>query len=108
MAGTVMLDIGTPPNQRHRAEVQTLLVHPDARRRGLGRALMVRAEQEAARAGRSLLTLHARAGDAAEMLCRSMGWHEAGRIPGYALTAAGTPYETVMFWKTPPLAGGTG
>ena len=73
------------------AEVQKLLVHPAARRRGLARALMLRAQQEAARAGRNLLTLDTRAGDAAENLYRAMGWQEAGRIPGYALNADLTP-----------------
>jgi GNAT superfamily N-acetyltransferase len=99
LAGTVTLLVGTPPNQPHRAQVQKLLVHPDARRHGLARALMQRAEAEAARAGRSLLTLDTRAGDAAERLYRATGWHEAGRIPGYALKADGTPSDTVFFWK---------
>jgi len=104
LAGTVTLHIGTPPNQPHRAEVQKLLVHPDARRHGLARALMQRAELEAARAGRSLLTLDTRAGHAAEHLYRAMGWQEAGRIPGYALNADGTPGDTVFFWKTMQIA----
>jgi len=99
LAGTVTLHIGTPPNQPHRAEVQKLLVHPDARRHGLARALMQRAELEAASAGRSLLTLDTRAGHAAERMYREMGWQEAGRIPGYALSADGTPGDTVFFWK---------
>lgn len=99
LAGTVTLDVGTPPNQPHRAEVQKLLVHPDARRRGLARALMQRAESAAVRAGRSLLTLDTRAGDAAERLFRATGWRQAGRIPGYALNADGTRGDTVFFWK---------
>ena len=99
LAGAVMLDIGTPPNQPHRAEVQKLLVLPDARRHGLGRALMQRVEQEAARAGRSLLTLEARAGHAAESLYRGTGWHEAGRIPDDAMNADGTFGDTVILWK---------
>jgi GNAT superfamily N-acetyltransferase len=99
LAGTVMLEFATAPNQPHRAEVQKLLVHPSARRRGLARALMLRAEQEALRAGRSLLTLDTRAGDAAENLYRAMGWQEAGRIPGYALNADRTPCDTVYFWR---------
>ena len=99
LAGTVTLHIGTPPNAPHRAEVQKLLVHPDARRHGLARALMQRAEHEAARAGRSLLTLDTRAGHAAERLYRAMGWQEGGRIPGYAMNADGTPGDTVFFWK---------
>jgi GNAT superfamily N-acetyltransferase len=100
LAGTVMLEFASSPNQPHRAEVQKLLVHPDARRSGVARALMTRLEIEAARVGRTLLTLDTRAGDAAENLYRSMGWHEAGRIPGYALNADRTPCDTIFFWKT--------
>jgi GNAT superfamily N-acetyltransferase len=99
LVGTVMLEFASSPNQPHRAEVQKLLVHPDARRRGLARALMARAEAEARRAGKTLLTLDTRAGDAAENLYRAMGWHEAGRIPGYALNADRTPCDTIFFWK---------
>ncbi len=74
--------------------MQKLLVHPDARRHGLARALMQRVELEAVQAGRSLLTLDTRAGHAAEHLYRDMGWQEAGRIPGYAVANAdGTPWR---------------
>jgi GNAT superfamily N-acetyltransferase len=40
IVGTVQLDLAVPPNQRHRAEVAKLLVHPEVRRRGVARALM--------------------------------------------------------------------
>ncbi len=100
LVGTVMLEFAASPNQPHRAEVQKLLVHPDVRRRGVARTLMARAEIEAARVGRTLLTLDTRAGDAAERLYRGMGWNEAGRIPGYALNADRTPCDTIFFWKT--------
>jgi GNAT superfamily N-acetyltransferase len=99
LVGTVMLEFASSPNQPHRAEVQKLLVHTTARRRGLARALVLRAEQEARQAGRTLLTLDTRAGDAAENLYRAMGWHEAGRIPGYALNADLVPCDTIFFWK---------
>ncbi len=99
LVGTVTLDLATPPNQPHRAEIAKLLVHPARRRQGLARALMGCAEAEAARRGRRLLTLDTRAGDLAEGLYRAMGWREAGRIPGYALDADGTEYDTVLFYK---------
>lgn len=102
LVGTVQLQLDTPPNQPHRAEVQKLLVAPSARRRGIGHALMIHVEAEAARAGRHLLTLDTRAGDAAEPLYRALGWHETGRIPGYALNADGTAHDTVIFWKQTP------
>ena len=60
---------------------------------------MERLEPEAARVGRSLLTLDTRSGDRAEGLYRSMGWVELGRIPGYALTKDGTYDETLFMWK---------
>jgi GNAT superfamily N-acetyltransferase len=102
LVGTVMLEFASAPNQPHRAEVQKLLVDPAARRRGVARALMTRLEQEAQRAGKTLLTLDTRAGDTAERLYRDMGWHEAGRIPGFALNADRTPCATVFFWKQAP------
>ena len=101
LVGTVMLEFASSPNQPHRAEVQKLLVHPTARRRGVARALMARLETEALRVGKTLLTLDTRADDAAERLYRGLGWHEAGRIPGYALNADRTPSDTVLFWKHP-------
>lgn len=83
IVGTVQLDHDTMPNQRHRAEVRKLLVHPDCRRRGIARALMAEAERHAAALGRSLLTLDTRTGDMAEPLYVSLGYRTAGIIPGY-------------------------
>ena len=99
LAGTVSVDLDMPANQTHRAELRTLLVDPAFRRRGLGRALLARAEREAAAAGRTLLTVEAGAGDPAEALCRAAGFTEAGRIPGYASDADGAPVEMVFFYK---------
>jgi GNAT superfamily N-acetyltransferase len=99
LVGTVTLRFASSPNQPHRAEVEKLLVHPAARRRGVARALMARAEVEARNADRTLLTLDTRAGDAAERLYRSTGWREAGRVPGYALNAERVPCDTIFFWK---------
>ncbi|HLI13361.1 MAG TPA: GNAT family N-acetyltransferase [Alphaproteobacteria bacterium] len=84
VAGTVQLGLGTMPNQRHRAEIAKLLVHPRHRRRGIGRALMLEAEQAARCHGRALITLDTKTGDAAEPLYLALGYELAGRIPGYA------------------------
>lgn len=83
IVGSVQLSTDTPPNQFHRAEVTKLLVHPDFRRRGIGRALMEELERLAERLGRSLITLDTRTGDLAEPLYASMGYITAGTIPGY-------------------------
>ena len=101
LVGTVQLDLGTPPNQPHRADLAKLLVMGRARRRGIARRLMTEAEAAARESGRSLLVLDTRAGDPAETLYRALGWTEAGRIPGYALDPDGTPRETVFFYQRP-------
>jgi GNAT superfamily N-acetyltransferase len=99
LVGTVTLALASPQNQQHRADVAKLLVHPSGRRHGLARRLMERLELEAARAGRTLLTLDTRAGDRAEGLYRSMSWVELGKIPGYSRKQDGTYDETLFMWK---------
>jgi GNAT superfamily N-acetyltransferase len=84
IAGTVQIDLATPPNQQHRAEVMKLLVHPSARRRGIARALMIAVEPIALAEGRTLLTLDTWTGRPAEALYASLGYVVAGVIPGYA------------------------
>ena len=84
LCGTVQLDLALPPNQQHRAEIAKLLVHPNARRRGIGRALMEAVEDIARTEGRTLLTLDTRTGDSAEPLYQSLGYLTAGVIPNYA------------------------
>jgi ribosomal protein S18 acetylase RimI-like enzyme len=85
LVGSVLLDHDTPPNQPHRAEVRKLLVDPDARRRGIARALMMEIERKATQLRRNLLTLDTRTGDTAEPLYTSLGYRTVGIIPGYCL-----------------------
>ncbi len=99
LAGAVRLQLDTPPNQRHRAEVAELLVHPDFRRRGLASGLMHDLETEAARAGRTLLTLNAEADGAVVRLCARLGWTVAGEIPGYTVGTAGLPVTAAILFK---------
>lgn len=99
IVGTVQLAIATPPNQPHRADVRKLLVHREARRLGVGAALMAALEHAARRHGRTLLVLDtAREGDAERLYMRG-GWERTGVIPGYALMPDGGPCDTVIFWK---------
>lgn len=99
LAGTVTLDLATAENQPHVAALQKMMVDPTARRRGIGRALLRRAEQAARAHGRRLVSLDTRAGSAAEALYRAEGWRELGRIPGFELDGARAPADTVFFWK---------
>lgn len=97
--GTVRVQLDTPLNQPHRAEICKMLVHPEARRHGLGQALMLAAETAAIGAGRTLLTLDTLTGDAGERLYRRLGWTEVGAIPGYSVDAAGRPESATIFYK---------
>lgn len=84
VAGSVQLDCDTPPNQKHRAEVAKLLVHPDYRRQGLAKKLMRSLEDLAQRRKRCLITLDTRTGDKAEPLYGALGYVTVGSIPGFA------------------------
>ncbi|MEV0848513.1 GNAT family N-acetyltransferase [Streptomyces sp. NPDC049954] len=97
--GTVGLVPGDRPNGRHRAEITKLMVHPEARGRGLARRLLAGAETEAAAAGLRLLVLDTETGSPAERLYRSTGWTEAGSIPDYAADPAGNLRPTTLFHK---------
>ncbi len=100
IVGAVQLILDTPANQRHRAEVAKLLVHPKARRRGVARALMQAVETVARKEGRTLITLDTRTGDMAETLYLSMGYIKAGIIPGYAVDPEGKKLEaTSILYK---------
>ena len=65
LVGSVQLDLAIKANARHRAEVQKLLVHRQARRRGIARALMMRIEDLALSLGRTLLVIDVRVDDPA-------------------------------------------
>lgn len=104
LVGCVYLDLIPTPNQNHRAEIAMLIVALEVRRHGVGKRLMVVAEAEAAKLGRTLLTLDTRAGDKSEKLYRAMGWTEVGRVPRYARASTGRLEDTVFFYKELPRA----
>ena len=99
IVGTVQLDLEKRPNGNHRAEVMKLMVHTTARRRGIGRALMLAAEEEARRRGRTTLVLDTRRGDPSEPLYLSLGWTLAGVIPRYARSADGRLGATAFYYR---------
>src|SRR6266498_1515739 len=104
IVGTVQLDLEMPPNQQHRAAVAKLLVHPAARRRGIGRALMFALEEIARSERRTLLTLDTVSGSNAELLYRSLDFIAAGVIPRYARGALTPELEgtTIMYKELTP------
>ena len=99
LVGTVQVILALPPNQPHRGEIAKLLVRRSARRRGIARLLMERAEAEAHAEGKTLLVLDTVTGDPAEALYEGMGWTRVGVIPNFALYPDGRPCATTFFWK---------
>ena len=94
IVGTVQLGLDTPPNQPHRADIKKMLVHRSARGRGIGAALMARAEEEARRNGRWLLVLDTVPGENGHRVYQRAGWTETGIIPDYALFPDGRLCDT--------------
>ena len=99
IVGTVHLMLALPENQPHRADVTKMLVHPRARRLGLGAALMQTAEEMARDCGRTLLVLDTVTGSDAERLYARLGWIRVGEIPEFALLSRGGLWGTVVFYK---------
>ena len=99
IVGTVQLELDMPPNQQHRASVAKLLVHPDARRQGVARKLMMALEELARAEGRTLLTLDTVTDSNAEHLYRSLSYVKSGVIPRFARKALSPELEstTIMY-----------
>ena len=99
LVGSAQLDLAMRGNARHRAEVSKIMVHRRARRRGIGRVLMLALEDHARRLGRTTLVLDTRQGDPSEALYRALGWTFAGAIPRYARSASGALDGTAIYYK---------
>ena len=98
IVGTVQLVLDQPENQPHRADLSKMLVHRRARRRGVGDALMIAAEQFGRDCGKSLLVLDTASADAERLYARH-GWQRCGTIPDFALLPHGGLCATTLFYK---------
>ena len=82
------------------AELLTLAVHPDARRRGLARALVGRIEAMAAAAGAEEIFLEVAATNAAaRALYAGLGYAQTGRRPRYYARPAAPPVDALVLRK---------
>lgn len=99
LVGTAQLVPSPMPNQPHRGDVAKVLVHRDARGRGIAAKLMERIEVEARSRGITVLVLDTVTGSAADRLYTRLGWQRVGPVPNYALMPDGTPCETTFFYK---------
>jgi GNAT superfamily N-acetyltransferase len=99
VVGTVQVILKQPENQPHRADIAKMLVHSQARKQGVGAALMRAAEEAAAQAGKTVLVLDTVTGGDAERLYERIGWVKSGIIPNYALWPKGGFCDTTVFYK---------
>ncbi|MFS2003095.1 GNAT family N-acetyltransferase [Duganella sp. CT11-25] len=97
--GTVQLITALPDNQPHRADIAKMLVHRDARRRGVAGLLMAAVDQAAREERKTVLVLDTVTGGDAERLYQRAGWHSAGSVPNYALMPDGAYCATTFFYK---------
>jgi GNAT superfamily N-acetyltransferase len=99
IVGSMQLDLDVPPSQSHRAAGRKLLVHPRMRHQGVGTALMGAMEDEARKAGRTLVDFVALAGGAPERLYVSIGYKIAGIIPDCDHLPDGTLCSASVLYK---------
>jgi GNAT superfamily N-acetyltransferase len=99
VVGTAQVVLNVPENQPHRGDVAKMLVHPEARRRGIAARMLRFAEGQARAAGKTLLVLDTVTGGDAERLYEREGWARVGVIPDYALFPDGRFCDTTVFYK---------
>lgn len=79
------------------AELLLIAVAPDARGRGLGRAVLEQVIAETRARGGAKLFLEMRHNNPAEQLYRALGFEPVGRRPNYYRLADGTRLDAVTF-----------
>jgi GNAT superfamily N-acetyltransferase len=99
LAGCVLLRSDMPADQAHRVVLELILATPEARRHGLARTMLERSEQEAVRAGRTLLSAELPADNASIADFHSQGWNEAGRIPAGAGPPGGPRRDLLILYR---------
>jgi len=95
----------TAPVIRQNAEIRKVMVHPDARGHGLGRAVTEALTRHAAAAGIEVVVLDARGNNhAAHALYESLGFARTGYLPDF-IAVGDERWDRVLFAKrvnTPP------
>ncbi|KAJ3869403.1 acyl-CoA N-acyltransferase [Lentinula novae-zelandiae] len=96
--GCVILYLAQLPNAKHRAEVGKLIVGREHRKRGIGKMLLDRMEDEARKHGRKILVLDTETGSGAELFYERVGYSKAGVIPDATLAPDGKQYTSYTYF----------
>jgi GNAT superfamily N-acetyltransferase len=99
LIGTTQVIAASMPNQPHRSDLAKMLVHPHARRLGVGARLLAAAEDASRARGLWLMVLDTVTGSAGDRLYTAGGWTRVGEIPNYALWPDGRLCPTSYFYK---------
>lgn len=99
LVGTVSIILKSPPNALHRAEIAKMMTLSSHRRRGVGRALLRRAEQEGLKRGKTLLLLDTAAEGGSADFYESEGFVFLGQVPDHAQHPHGGLCATNFYYK---------
>lgn len=99
LLGVVSLVPGQGPRVAHRGQVCRLMVHPAARRRGLGAALLDAAVTQAGELGLRTLCLNTRSGQGLEDFYAAQGWTLCGRWPAAVDAGDGDYRDDLWFYR---------
>ncbi|KAL8853998.1 MAG: hypothetical protein Q9221_001121 [Calogaya cf. arnoldii] len=100
VTGVVVLSKPGAETGPFRGMVEKLLVSPDWRRKGLGRALMMGLEDVARAQGKTLLMLDTETGSPAESFYPALGYVKFGIIPNFGISPKdGTLKSETFFYK---------
>ena len=87
----------TAPVVAQNAEIRKVMTHPDARGRGLARAVVEALTEDARAHGVELLVLDARGNNhGAHALYESLGWHRCGSVPDF-IAVGNERWDRVFF-----------
>ncbi|SFK57761.1 hypothetical protein SAMN04488569_10526 [Marinilactibacillus piezotolerans] len=99
IAGTVQLHLSDKENGQHRAEIAKLMTHPNARRKGVAKALLKHSLKVAEQEGRTLLLLDTEKDGPANALYQSEGFVLYGEIPSYSQDPFGIYKDGNCYYK---------
>lgn len=98
--GTVQFSACMKPNGMHRADVQKLMVHTDARGKGVSSKLLTALEAFAIEQRRWMLVLDTEADSSAAKIYQHWNWQRVGEIPEYAGLPSGELIPTCYYYKS--------
>jgi acetyltransferase len=99
VVGSGQLAFSQRSNSPHRAELQRVFVERASRGQGIGGSLVRALHDAALKNGRTLIHLSTRRGEPSERFYKSLGYTEAGVIPGWTIDRTGERYDHVTLYQ---------